>query len=234
MAAAFAGPQPGIDRRRHGHRRQDLGRRVHAPDLRRGRARRRSRIGTLGIRGAVDAAGRADDARPGARSPARFAALAARRRHPRGARGVQPRDRPAPARRRAADGRPPSPTSAATISIITRHSRPTLPPSCACSRRCSPTPRTPSSNPDAPGADRVIAVAPGAFTVGRHGTGLTLISAERTGGGCVTRRAGHGAARGGAAAHRRLPGRERARRGRALPSSSGVPEGDRCRGALAR
>ncbi|WP_226582931.1 UDP-N-acetylmuramoyl-L-alanyl-D-glutamate--2,6-diaminopimelate ligase [Acuticoccus sediminis] len=38
-------------------------------------------------------------------------------------------------------------------------------------------------NPDAPGAEAVLAAAPGAFTVGRHGTGLTLVSTERHPGG---------------------------------------------------
>lgn len=38
-------------------------------------------------------------------------------------------------------------------------------------------------NPDAPGAEAVLKIAPGAFTVGRRGTGLALNSAERIAGG---------------------------------------------------
>ena len=38
-------------------------------------------------------------------------------------------------------------------------------------------------NPDAPGADAVLAVAAEAYTVGRHGSGLTLVTATRTGTG---------------------------------------------------
>ena len=79
-----------------------------------------------------------DDARPG--RAARGARPARRRgRHPRGDGGLEPRPRPAPARRRPPRRGRPSPISAATTWTITRPSRTISPPSCGCSARCCPT-----------------------------------------------------------------------------------------------
>ena len=137
-AARFYPRQPDDDRRRHRHQRQDLGRRLHAPDL--GGARPCGRQHRHHRRGDAEARGLrlADHARSGrAASHARRA-----RRRGRHASGASKRRRTASTSTgsTACASRPaPSPISAATISIIIRRSRPISRPSCGCSRRWWPT-----------------------------------------------------------------------------------------------
>ena len=104
MAARFYPAQPDNHRRRHRHQRQDLGRRLHAPDLRRarpqGRLARHHRPGQARRRRLR----RAHHARSGHAAP--DAGRAGRRgHHAPGLRGLLARARPASARRRAAEGR---------------------------------------------------------------------------------------------------------------------------------
>ncbi len=136
---------PALDhRRRHRHERQNLGGRVHAPDLERAQtSRREHRHDRPGL-----AEGRdlrlADHARSG-RSASHARRACRRRRHPSRRRGVVARPRPEPARRRAPRWRRPSPTSRAIISTIIRASIPTSPPSCGCSRSWCRAAAPPSS-----------------------------------------------------------------------------------------
>ena len=105
-----------------------------------------------------------------------------RRRHPRRDGSLEPRARPAPARRRA--GSPPaaSPISAATTWTIIRRSRTIIAPSCACSTRCCRRARRPSSSPTIRGRRRRSTPRRRAgldvLTVGRQGDFLTLKRVE--------------------------------------------------------
>ena len=103
MAARFYPAQPAHHRRRHRHQRQDLGRRLHAPDLRRarpqGRLARHHRPGQA----RRQRLRRADHARSRLAAPDAGGA-GGRGRHAPGLRGLLARPRPAPARRRAAEG----------------------------------------------------------------------------------------------------------------------------------
>ncbi len=165
-AASRAGPDGGAllrraarqDRRRHRHQRQDLGGRLHAPDLRRarpqGRLARHHRPGQAG-RQRVRLAHHARSDCPASHA----VGAGGGGRHASRLRGVLARPRPASPRWRAHRRPRPSPTSAATISTTTRTWSPTSPPSCACSRSCCLPDGTAVVNADVAEAERVMAAA---------------------------------------------------------------------------
>ena len=154
------------------HQRQDLGRRLHPPDLDRPRARRGlARHPRPGSAGAATAR-QSDHAGPGAAARAARRGRG-RRSRPSGHGGVQPRPRPAPAGRRAPAARRRLPISHAITSIITRASPTTWRPSAVCSAsscrpRVSPcstpisrsTRRSPSSAAAAGSACSITAAGP--------------------------------------------------------------------------
>ena len=122
--------------RRHRHQRQDLGRRVRPPDLRRAPATRRR----ASARSASSAAAgrdlrQPDDARPDRAARRRSTGSRGEGVTARGARGLEPRARPAPARRHPHRGRRLHQSRPRPHGLPPDASRTISPPSSASSRR---------------------------------------------------------------------------------------------------
>ena len=207
-------------RRRHRHERQNLGRRVHAPDLERAQASRcEHRHDRPGL-----AEGRnlrlADHAGSG-RSASHARRACRRGRHPSRPRGVVARPRPAPARRRAPRGGGLHQPHARSSRLSPDASKPISPPSCGCSRNWSPRGGAAVIDVDNDHAEAVDGGRQGArpymfIGVGRNGTGIRLVECEIDGFSQTLQRRASASEISSVppAAGRRVPGRECAGRRR--------------------
>ena len=218
LAAQFFQPFPGDRGRGHRHQRQDLQRRADPAIVADGGASCRLDRDARRHHRRRPGDDRADHA--GHRHlPVEHGRAGARGGHPRRLRGFEPRPRRNIAPKGCRCRPPPSPISAATISIITRRWRPISRPRCGCSTEVVEPGGAAVIWTDDPKSDEVArrCAARGLrlLTVGRRGETLKLVEREADPArpAPVVEAEGKAQQRR-AAADRRLSGRQRADRGR--------------------